>query len=43
MCVSESSNAVDDPTGFRLTVTLTALIGIEASGESPVFTRLEEV
>lgn len=42
LCVSESSNGVDNPTGFRLTVTLTALIGIKASGESPVFTHLED-
>lgn len=37
LCVSESSNGVDNPTGFRLTVTLTDLIGIKASGESPRF------
>lgn len=28
VCVSESSNGVDNPIGFRLTITLTDLIGI---------------
>lgn len=41
--MSESSNGVDNPIGFRLTVTLTDLIGIKASaGKVPVFTHLED-
>lgn len=40
-CVSESSNRVDNPIGFRLTITLTDLIGI--CRKVTAFARLEDL